>query len=85
LSRNPELVDAMKEDPRRAPLGPRERALVDYALKLTREPWNMSEEDLEPLRRVGLQDADILDACQVTGYYAFVNRLAQGLGVEIES
>ncbi len=45
----------------------------------------MREEDLEPLRRAGLTDADILDACQVTAYYAFVNRMAQGLGVELES
>lgn len=85
MSRDKELVDAVKEDPRTAPLGRRERAIVDYARKLTREPWNMSEKDLEPLRQVGLQDADILDACQVTCYYAFVNRLAQGLGVELES
>lgn len=85
MSRNPELVDAMKRDPRRAPLNERYRALVDYALKLTREPQSLTEKDLEPLRRAGLEDADILDACQVTAYYAFVNRLAQGLGVELES
>ena len=36
------------------------------------------------MRKAGLQDADILDACQVTCYYAYVNRLAQGLGVELE-
>ncbi len=85
VSQDQKLVDTVTKDPRTAPLGDRERALVDYALKLTREPWNMREEDLEPLRRAGLTDADILDACQVTAYYAFVNRMAQGLGVELES
>ncbi len=77
-------MDALTKDPRTAPLENRKRALVDYALKVTREPWTVREEDLEPLRRVGLSDADILDACLVTAYYAFVNRMAQGLGVELE-
>ena len=77
-------MDALTKDPRTAPLENRKRALVDYALKVTREPWNVHEEDLEPLRRAGLSDADILDACLVTAYYAFVNRMAQGLGVELE-
>lgn len=75
----------MKEDPRRAPLSERARALVDYTLKLTREPWKVGREDIETLRRAGLGDAEILDACQVASYYAFANRLALGLGVELES
>ena len=58
--------------------------MLEYAMKLTREPWNMIREDVEQLRRVGFSDADILDINQVTGYYAFVNRLADGLGVELE-
>ena len=84
MSRDQKLVDALKQDPRSAPLEPRQRAIVDYALKLTREPWNVKQEDLEPMRKAGLEDADILDACQVTCYYAYVNRLAKGLGVELE-
>ena len=84
MSRDQELVDALRRDPRGAALEPRPRAIVDYALKLTREPWSVTREDLEPMRRAGLEDADILDACQVTCYYAYVNRLAQGLGVELE-
>lgn len=84
MSRDQELVNALKQDPWSAPLEPRPRAIVDYALKLTREPWNVEQEDLEPMRKAGLKDADVLDACQVTCYYAYVNRLAQGLGVELE-
>jgi alkylhydroperoxidase family enzyme len=45
----------------------------------------MTEGDIEPLRRAGLQDGEILDVCQVTAYYNYVNRLADGLGVELES
>jgi len=75
----------MKKDPATATLPDRQRAIVDYALKLTREPWNMKEHDVEVLRKAGLDDSQVLDVCQVTAYYAFVNRLAQGLGVELES
>ncbi len=61
-----------------------ERAMLDYAVKLTREPWAMTEADVEALRAAGWCDTAILDINQVTGYYAFVNRLADGLGVELE-
>jgi len=58
--------------------------MLDYAAKLTLEPWNMAESDVVNLRDAGFSDSAILDICQVTGYYAFVNRLADGLGVELE-
>jgi alkylhydroperoxidase family enzyme len=58
--------------------------MLDYAVKLTIEPWNMVEGDVRALREAGFSDAAILDINQVTGYYAFVNRLADGLGVELE-
>ena len=44
----------------------------------------MTKGDVESLRRVGLSDRDILDVCEVTAYYAYVNRIADGLGVELE-
>ena len=58
--------------------------MLDYAVKLTLEPWSMVEADVQALREVGFSDVAILDINQVTGYYAFVNRLADGLGVELE-
>ena len=85
MSGDQALVDALKDDPAKARLEARQRALVDYALKLTREPWSVTIEDVEQLRRAGLDDTEILDTCQVTAYFAFVNRLAQGLGVELET
>ena len=54
-------------------------------MKLTREPWAIARADVEALRRAGFDDAAILDANQVAGYFAFVNRLASGLGVELEA
>jgi uncharacterized peroxidase-related enzyme len=60
------------------------RALCAYAIRLTLRPWDMTEADLEPLRRLGLSDRDIVDANQVVAYYNYVNRVADGLGVELE-
>lgn len=45
----------------------------------------MGPEDVEALREAGFDDRAIHDAAAVTGYFAFVNRLADGLGVELES
>jgi uncharacterized peroxidase-related enzyme len=84
LSRDEALVDQLKTDFRQAPLSGADRAMLEYALKLTLEPWNMAEADVVALREAGFGDADILDINQVAGYYAYVNRLADGLGVELE-
>lgn len=58
--------------------------MLTYAVKLTLTPWEMEEADVIALRTAGFSDSDILDINQVTGYYAYVNRLADGLGVELE-
>lgn len=59
----------------------RQRGLLDYAVKLTRTPGQMRETDVTALREHGLTDRDILDVNQVTAYFAYVNRVADGLGV----
>lgn len=58
--------------------------MLDYAVKLTVAPQTVGSADIDALRRVGFEDAAILDICQVVSYYNYVNRLADGLGVEIE-
>ena len=58
--------------------------MLEYAEKLTLRPWDMVEADVIALRSAAFSDAAVLDINQVTGYYAFVNRLADGLGVELE-
>jgi len=63
-------------------LEPRLSNIVRYAEKLTSAPAAMTESDLGELRAVGLDDRDILDLALVTSYFNFVNRIAQGLGVE---
>ncbi len=59
--------------------------MLDYAVKLTLTPWTVGEGDVERLRDVGFDQAAILDICQVVCYYNYVNRLASGLGVELEA
>lgn len=59
--------------------------MLVYVEKLTLTPWEMVETDVAALRQAGFSDSAILDINQVTSYYAYVNRLADGLGVELES
>ena len=59
--------------------------MLTYVEKLTRTPGEMSEADVVALRNVGFTDRDILDICTVAAYYAYVNRIADGLGVQLES
>lgn len=65
-------------------LSARERALLDYADRLTREPSSITAPHVQRLRDVGLDDRAIHDACAIVAYFAFVNRIADGLGVELE-
>jgi uncharacterized peroxidase-related enzyme len=78
------LVEALKGDWRQASLSEADRAMLAYVDKLTLRPWEMIKEDVITLRAAGFSDAAILDINQVTGYYAYVNRLADGLGVDLE-
>jgi alkylhydroperoxidase family enzyme len=58
--------------------------MLDYAVKLTHEPWSITRDDIDRLRAAGFDDRGIHDICAVIAYYAFVNRIADGLGVEVE-
>lgn len=58
--------------------------MLRYVDRLTRAPATISRADVESLREAGFGDAAILDICQVAAYFAFVNRIADGLGVELE-
>ena len=58
--------------------------MLGYAEKLTREPSSCRERDVSLLRQAGWSDPAILDATLITGYFAFVNRIADGLGVKLE-
>jgi len=84
LTRDKALVEQLTRDYRDAALTPQNRAMLDYVAKLTREPWTMRERDAQALRAAGFRDADILDIAQIAAYFAYVNRIADGLGVAVE-
>jgi len=79
-----DLARALAQDPTTAEVDAADRAMLDYAAKLTQSPSSVSAADVDALRSNGFTDAAILDVCQVVAYYNYVNRLADGLGVELE-
>jgi uncharacterized peroxidase-related enzyme len=75
---------AAMDDPCTMELPPAERAMVDFAVKLTHRPGAMRAEDLAPLRATGLDDAAIHEVVQVVALFNYYNRLADGLGIDPE-
>lgn len=63
-----------------APLGRREKAALRYAERLTRDPAEMREMEVEALRLAGWEDGEILEINQVVAYFAYANRTVLGLG-----
>jgi len=59
--------------------------MLTYAVKLTANPGSMVADDVAALRTLGFTDRDVLDIVEVVAYYAYVNRIADGLGVQTES
>ena len=64
--------------------GARLRALLQFAERLALDPAHFDELHLEPLRAAGLDDRAIHDAAQVVSYFSYINRIADGLGVDLE-
>ena len=59
--------------------------MLDFAVKLTREPTEMQESDVQRLRDLGLTDEELLSVVGITCLFNFMNRLADGLGVDIDA
>jgi uncharacterized peroxidase-related enzyme len=59
--------------------------MLEYATKLTLLPSKVTSRDVDQLRRAGFSDRDVLDIAEVTAYYAYANRIADGLGVPVET
>ncbi len=78
------VVDDLQNGRASDRLDPREKRMVAYAVKLTNAPYMGTKEDIESLREVGLSDKEILQTVMVASYFNFVNRLANGLGVQLE-
>ena len=76
LSGDPILGEQIVMNYRAADLDKRQRAMLDFAVKLTTQPWEVEEEDRARLRRAGFNDRDIWDIASVAAFYNMTNRLA---------
>jgi uncharacterized peroxidase-related enzyme len=76
---------AIQTDYRTADLSRREVALLDFAVKLTKSPSGIHKDDLDALREHGFTDEQLVDAVHCIGYFNFINRVLDGLGVDPEA
>jgi uncharacterized peroxidase-related enzyme len=76
LSADPSLGELMVMNYRAARLSKRQRAMLDFAVKLTIQPWDVEENDRAQLRRAGFSDRDIWDISAVAGFFNMSNRVA---------
>jgi uncharacterized peroxidase-related enzyme len=84
LLKDDQRVSRIESDYLTADLEQRQTAMLRYAEKLTRRPSDVAKADVDALRKVGFDDGDILAIAEVTAYYAYANRIADGLGVQVE-
>ena len=76
-----ELVRALEEDYRTAPIDERERTMLDYAAQITRDATRITPEHHERLRRAGFDDRAILQITLIASWFNYINRVADALGV----
>jgi len=82
LSGDPMLGEAIVMNYRVAKITPKQRAMLDFAVKLTETPDRMLPEDREALREAGFSDRDIFDIASVTGFFNMTNRVASATEME---
>jgi uncharacterized peroxidase-related enzyme len=85
LTKQPEIIQRLYDEGLNTPLEPRQRAIVDFAARLTREPQSIGAADLKPLRAVGMDDLQIHDLIHAVAMFANANRLMQTLGEPIRT
>ena len=79
-----ELAAGVSKDYRELGLVSAEMVMLDFAIKLTRQPNNMTETDIQMLRKAGFDDVAIHDIVEVVACFNYFNRLTNGLGVPLE-
>ena len=84
MTKDKELAEQIKRDYRQAKLDHKTRALLDYAVQVTRDLHSVSQQTINSLREAGWSDEDILSATHIIGYFNYYTRLADALGVEPE-
>jgi uncharacterized peroxidase-related enzyme len=75
------FADSIERDYRNAALSGKERTLLDYVWKLSQTPGEMTEQDIDGLRAAGWTDPQIVATVHVTGFFAYMNRVAEAFGL----
>ncbi len=76
-----ELVAALEDDYRNAPISEQEKVMLDYVVQITRDATRISPADHERLRSVGFDDQGILQITLIASWFNYINRVADALGV----
>jgi uncharacterized peroxidase-related enzyme len=74
-------VDALRHDWRTAKLDDRDRAMLTYVEKLTKDPVSIWQDDIDALRAIGFDDTGILQITLIASFFNYINRVADALGV----
>lgn len=81
---DPELAKHLKHDWRTAELSEKDKTICEWAIKLTITPGKMGMVDIDSLKDAGFSEPAIRDTDQVVGYFNYINRIGEGLGVDLE-
>jgi uncharacterized peroxidase-related enzyme len=76
-----ELVDALEKDYTSAPITPKERVMLDYVVKITKDATKVQKDDHETLHAIGFDDRAILQITLIASWFNYINRVADALGV----
>ena len=84
LTQNEKLEKQLAENYKEADISEQEMSMLEFVEKLTKKPADMVQADVEHLKEAGFSDKDIFDITQVVAYFNYVNRIADGLGIQLE-
>jgi uncharacterized peroxidase-related enzyme len=76
-----ELIAALREDYRTAPITEAEKVMLDYVVQLTKDAVKITPENHVKLRAAGFDDTGILQITLIASWFNYINRVADGLGV----
>ena len=75
------LAEAIRQDYNTAPISAQDRAMLEFAVKITRDATAMQPSDHEVLRNAGFDDVAILQITLIASWFNYINRVADALGV----
>ena len=75
-----DLIDAVLEDYRKAPISEKEKVMLDFVVKITEDATQITEADHERLRETGFDDQGILQITLIAAWFNYINRVADSLG-----